>query len=364
MLKSTFIFSSILLVIASCKQQPEKPLTKAEVTEFARKIEISIDKRDPTLLNDAIDGDALADKMNLESGRDSRSFEQGLKEGMKMGSKIVAALSEKGTYTMIKEYEKDKVHHLLFRLYDNGMINYHDYELTRTKGKPKVADIYIYMSGETLSETLRNLYVQFKDDFKASSTRTDDWTRKVTYIRSMITSNKHRDALDTYNEMPEKIKKGRLFQILHIEICSGLSDEEYSKAIDEYEALYPNEPNMQLLLIDGYTLRKDYQKALNAVNELDKMIDKDPLLDYHRAMCYTLLNDDQKRLECLERLVKNVPEIEEGIIELIYDYLETSEFEKAKPLIDRYKTKSAFNQESLQTVLERFPGYGEKYGND
>jgi tetratricopeptide (TPR) repeat protein len=364
MLRITFTITVFLIIAASCRQE-EKPLTKEEVMDFAKKIEISIGKRDGSMLDGAIDEKALLKKIDLGSGKDSKSFEAGLKQGMKMGTKISASLTAKGTYSLIKQYEKDKVHHLLFRLYDDGMINYHDYELKRTGGQPKVTDIYIYMSGENLSETLKTLFVQFKDEFKEpSNSESAGWIKKMPDIRSLITKGKHQEALDIYNSMPEKIKMGRLFQIVHVEICSGLTDEEYNKAITDYERLYPNEPNMQLLLIDGYILRKDYDKALNAVNELDKMIDKDPLLDFHRAMCYTLMKDDVKRVECLERLIKNLPDFENGIAELLVDYLEASQFEKAKPLVDRFKSKSEFDQSTLTMLLNQYPGYNEKYGGN
>ena len=155
-----------------------------------------------------------------------------------------------------------------------------------------------------------------------------------------------------------------MFQVMHMEICSGLSGEEYNRAIAEYEMLYPHEPNMQLLMIDGYILRKDYGKALAAVEDLDKMIDKDPLLDFHRAMCYTLLKNEPKRREYLERLVKNLPDFEDGVLELITDYLKSNQYEKAKPLIDRYKNNSEFNQSALTMVLYLYPDYKEKYNSN
>jgi tetratricopeptide (TPR) repeat protein len=364
MTRTAFAITTLFLMTTSCKQK-EKPLTKAEALDFAKKIEISIGKRDSKMLDEAIDEKAIFKKMDLESGKDSRSFQTGLSRGLKMGTKITESLTAKGTYSLIKHYEKDKIQHLLFRLYDDGSLNYHDYELTRTGGQPKVADIFIYMSGENFSETLKNLFIQFKDELgDDSNNESAGWIKKMPDIRSLITAGKHQQALDIYNSMPEKIKRGRVFQIVHVEICSGLEEEEYSKAITEYETLYPNEPNMKLLLIDGYILRKDYPKALNAVNDLDKMLDKDPLLDYHRAMCYSLMKDDAKRTEHLERLVKNIPDFQDGILELLADYLETGEFEKAKPLIDRYKTKSEFDQETLDLLMTGYPGYQKKYGGN
>ena len=362
MYRPSFLLTALLFIAASCRQE-EKPLTKAEALDFAKKVEISIGKRDGKMLDDAIDQKAFYKKMNLESGSDARSFQAGLKKGMNMGTKITESLSAKGSYDLVKHYEKDKIHHLLFRLYDEGSLNYHDYELTRANDQPKVADIYIYMSGENLSETLKNLFTQFKDEFKAGADHeTASWIKRMPDIRSLINKGKQKEALDIYNSMPQKVRNGRMFQIIHVEISSGLSGDEYSRAISEYQTLYPNEPNMQLILIDGYILRKEYGKALDAVNELDKMIDKDPLLDFHRAMCYTLMKNDVKRVECLERLLKNLPDFEDGILELLADYLETRQFEKAKPLVDRFRSRSEFNQSTLTLLLTQHPGYTEKSG--
>ncbi len=355
-MQKIFYAAGLLLLLAACKQE-EKPLTREEALTLAKKMEISIGKRDGKLLDELIDEKALLQKMDA----DPQAFGNGLVRGMKLGTNIVNSLTKKGSYSFIKAYEKDKAQHILFRLYDSK-INYHDYELKRSRGEPRIADAYIYMTGENLSETLKSLYGQMKDEFGKSEYSTITWTRQMPKIRELINEDKHREALDLYNKIPPSVQKAKLFQIVHVEICSGLSDEEHTKAIGEYETLYPNEPNMQLLLIDGYILRKEYTKALTAVNTLDKMIDKDPLLDFYRAMCYTLMKDDNKRIEHLERLVKNLPDFEDGILELLVDYLDRNEFEKARPLIERYKLTSSFDQERLTSLLELYPAYKEKPG--
>ena len=357
MLRIIVAVTALLWIMASCTQ-PEKPLTKEEVRDFAKKIELSIEKREGKILDEAFDSKAFFKRMNLEDGKDNRSIQSGIMEGMKMGTKLVTSLTEKGSYSFIKQYEKDKVQHIMFRLYDQGSINYHDFELKRTKGEPRIVDVYVYTSGETLSETIKNLFADFKGEFFDNATpQTDAVIKRLPDIRMLIVKGKHLEALDIYNSLSEKMQKSRPFQIIHVEICSGLTDDEYTSSIAEYEKLYPNEPNMQLLLIDGYILRKEYVKALTAVNELDKMINKDPLLDYHRAMCYTLIGEKSKRTECLERVVKNVPDFEDGILELIADYLGANEFEKARPLVRRFKNKSAFDQSRLNDLIDQYPGY-------
>jgi tetratricopeptide (TPR) repeat protein len=245
------------------------------------------------------------------------------------------------------------------------MLNYHDLELKRTNGKLKIADIYIYVAGENFSSLLKDMYDHYRDELGDFSEGTsNNWETEVPKMRSLVSAGKHREAQDIYKTIPEKVKKAKILQITHLMICSGLSDEEYTDAVAEYESIYPNEPNMQLLMVDAYIVRKDYTKALNAVNELDKMIDKDPMLDYHRAMCYTMMKDDAKRLEYLEKVVKSLPDFEDGVLELIVDYLQLKEFEKARPLIERFKSRSSFDQTTLNYLLIQYPGYNEKYGND
>ena len=46
---------------------------------------------------------------------------------------------------------------------------------------------------------------------------------------------------------------------------------------------------MQLILMDAYFMRKEYDKVMGAINAVDKMINKDPFLDYYRYLCYNVM---------------------------------------------------------------------------
>lgn len=357
MLRTIMVILVLSGILASCIR-PEKPLTKEEVRAFAKQIELSVEKREGRILDAAFDEKAFLKKMNLEPSQYNESIRRGIKTGLKWGTKLTEGISSKGSYSFIKQYEKNNVHHLLFRLYDHSSLNYHDFELKRTNGKPGIVDIYIYVTGEKISETLKGLVVDSKDEFSDRSAPDKDGDiDKLPHLRKLIEEGKNREALDIYDNLTEKMKKNRTFQLMHVQICAGLTEEEYANAIAEYKRLYPNEPNMQLLLIDGYVLRREYDKALEAVNELDKMIDKDPLLDFHRAVCYSLMEEKTKKREYLERLVKNLPDFEDGVFVLIADYLSANEFEKATPLVNRFKKKSAFDQQRLNELLDQYPGF-------
>ncbi len=357
-----FLFSFFLFV--SCNQEI-KPVTQEEAIEFGKQVEISIGKRSSDFMDGAMDAKELMKRASIKPGKNEKDFKEGMSQGMKMGTAIVNALSPKGNYEVVRHYEKNQTRHVLFRLYDQGMINYHDAELSRQGGKVKIADIFIYLNGQHLSETVHSLYLQMADEInmsKGPSEETSRWLKKMPEIRGLINAGRHQEANDIFNEIPAKIKVGRPFQILNVEIASGLGDELYRQAIEGYEKSFPNEPNTQLLLLDAYVLRKEYDKALKAVNQLDEAVGHDPVLDYHRSLCYTLLGKTDSSRACLERLVKNKPDFEDAIIELVGTYLDWREFEKAKPLIDRFQNRSEFDQSAMDHVLMIHPGYEAKYG--
>ncbi len=352
---------AVLFTTPSCKPET-KPLTAEEVKDFARKLETSVSKRETEFYDNAIDRTTLIKKAKIPSGKNANEFKRGLNSGMNMGTTLKQGLSAKATYTLVKQYEKDGIYHLLFRLYDDGSLNYHDMELKRSGKDVKIADMFVYTSGENLSETLHGIYVQLAGAFadKSSSiTPDDEWLKKLPDIRKLMREGKNREAADLYDKIPEKVRKGRAFQILHVEVCSGLEWDEYNAAIEEYKKLFPNEPNMHLLLLDGYIIQKQYDKALNAVNELDKMINKDPFLDYYRYLCYNLLQEKEKGKECLVRVVQAMPDFEDGVLELISVYLGEDDTTSARPLVEKFRSRSSFNQSSLDLLLEQHPGFTE-----
>lgn len=352
---------TLLTVSTSCKTAPPKPVTKEEAKEFAAKLEVSVRKRETAFFNEAIDKKEMLKRADLPESSDSKGFQKGLERGMKMGDNIAKSLTDKGTYSLVKQYEKDGKQHILFRLYDNGSLNYHDMELIHMGNEVKIADIFVYTTGQLLSETLHGVFAQMKGlmDKDSGVSPDEEWVRRMPEIRQLITQEKYQEALDLYNQMPVTVQNIRAMQIVHIEIASGLDIEEYDKALKQYQTLYPNEPNMHLLMIDGYIMHKEYDKALDAVNELDKQINKDPMLDYYRYLCYNLLDNQEQCIVSLEKLIKNMPDFEDGQLELIVTYIQEKQFDKARPLVKKFKSRASFSQSTLELVLSNHPEFTE-----
>ena len=142
-----FIF--LLIVCASCSVN-EEPVTKEEALAMSRAIDSSISNKKPNYWNYLFNEKVFADKVAMISGiKASDGFRQSIKTALKqsdMGDKIIRAAQANGTYKLVKQYEKDKTQHLIFRLYSDEGLNYHDFELTKNEGKLSIADQYIYLS--------------------------------------------------------------------------------------------------------------------------------------------------------------------------------------------------------------------------
>ncbi|HEY4111978.1 hypothetical protein [Puia sp.] len=334
-LRKTVLLPFCAIIFFSACQIPEPPVSKEEALTLGRRIERSVGKHDTTLLNRIFDEKALAQRVGEASGIFlSRSLitsaVKGVEEGG-LGSKVVHAMGETGTYQLIRQYEKDGRQHILFRLYGNDGVNYHDFLLVKRDEGIKAADLYIYTSGEDISKTLANALTRLNKDASRKELKiTDD-------IKDLMDRDEYEKADVEYAKLPAAFKKEKAYQLIHVRIYSHLSNDKYVEALKEYRTLFPHDPNMYLLMVDAYTLQKNYPMALESVNKLDSLIGRDPFQDYERALIYKIMGDNANEQICLERLHKTMPEFKKGTFELIAFYYSTKQTSRGDSLMKEVK---------------------------
>jgi tetratricopeptide (TPR) repeat protein len=350
------LFIAVLLLFPSCKEK-EQPVTKDDALAYAKKIDSAVANKDISFFATFINEEAFAKKIKAQGDMGSLS---GLKEGLhkglqnsELGKQIINnTRSEEGKYELVKHYEKGGKHHLIYRLYGGGL-NYHDYELIKENDRVSVADIFIYASGENFSKSMA--------DFIVNMTREGASVKDVQSmpaITALVNQGKFEEAKRKFDELPEVVKNQKLTQIYYVTLCAQLPDQgEYEKVVRKFEFRFRHEPAMHLMLIDAYVFRKEYDRALLAVNRIDSMIDKDPFLDYYRYIFYFNMDKKQEALAALEKLYKAMPEYGKGVLELIVNYLLARDFDKARPLVTYYRSKEDFDQDALEENLRASPDF-------
>lgn len=342
--------------IASCSQQTA--VTVKEASETAVRIDSFISNKMPAAFGSLFSENAFGERVKKASGEKlPPGFAAAIGKQIRknnLGGEIINSIRQNGSYEFVKQYEKNKVQHLIFRLFGDDGLNYHDYELIKQRNSVYIADVFVYTTGEELSKSMADIGTSF-EGASPSHASNEKAATNIQTIKLLMAKGEFEQAKKVFERLPENIKKQKLFQVLKLQIYVQLSDEKYEEALTGFENLYASQPNMYLALLDLYYTRQEYDKALKAIDKIDTMINKDPFLDYYRGLTYNLKEDPGGARSCFERLYQYKPGFQQGTLELIVNYLAAGDFDKANPVIDQYRKNTLFNQDMLNANLEAYP---------
>ncbi|MDB5252232.1 MAG: hypothetical protein JWP27_1401 [Flaviaesturariibacter sp.] len=363
-----FLFSAVaaLLFLASCAPG-QQPLTAAEAAQFGRRLERSLALRRTgpfdSLFNETVFGERIAAAIGESS---NPLFVKGVIAGIRkkrLGKEIIDNIGKDGSYTLLRQYEKDGHHHLLFRLMGANGFNYHDMELVKSGDKVKAADLFVYLSGENLSETMAGTFSAMsasdgKDDEKIVAT-----TTRLTAMRNLVQQGRYADAPAAYKSFPRMLQNVRAMQVMNLQVLAELDKKEFEEALNRFEASYGSEGASQLMLLNGHLVVGNFDKALNALNALDTAVKGDPMLNYYRGLIYFQRGDDARAFTCLEKLQQDLPDFGDGSLQLIAKYLQTNQEQKAGKVFAAYRANRRLNQQKLAPIQVMYPDFAKKYGN-
>ena len=350
------------LLLFSCSI-PEQPLTRKEVIDFARMVQKFAAVKDIPSLNKIIDKETFIAKMNLPSTPGADGFKKGLASRLNFGD-LIFQQSKSTSFEFINYYEKEGVHHAVFRyLGGQSELNYFDCIVEKIKDSCRISDFYLYTTGEDYTETMRTFYLESGLDEEAKKdilTMKESDLYRVQRMRYFVSKKEFENARQEFELMSLTTQQLRLMQLQNIQISSRISNEAHLAAINNFKRLYPDDKRTGLLLMDGYYLNGEYSKVLECINELDSSIKGDPYLHLYRYNVYTQMGEHSKALQSLEKLVAEMPQHQEGILELINAYLEKKDYAKTDIYVKTYQSTQKFNQEKLEMLLQSYPGYIRK----
>jgi hypothetical protein len=288
---STFVV--LQLGLAGCSKSPSSssgngeaavkvhvgaPLTDQECSKFAMSLKEAIDARNVAEANNLVDWDAL-----LETGMagvettDScrKNFAKGFKNATGHGGLFghIVESVKGGSYKMLRIHTVKDEKRVLFRLMDPaGAFSYHDWILARRpNGQVRAVDVYIFASGERMTETARRGFLPVAAQASqgvisrlvgGESDYVKNWP-KLKQMADCLKTQKYKDGLAVYQQLPSSMKKDKNTLIIRFNLAQNSGDEEeYSKAMQDIMTNYPNDPCADFIGIDAYLLRNEYTKRL------------------------------------------------------------------------------------------------------
>lgn len=354
----------------ACQTEPQ--FTKDDYIQVAREIESTIKDGDPEYLNEIFDSQLLLKKVKRKESiyniitKSSSGFVKGFMGSFKFGNTILSNLGN-GYYDFLKYYEKEGTPHLVFRLFTPEGLNYHDFELAVHNGKIKLADCYIYLSGELLSKTLSDIMLT------SSTTRevfglpwmTDydkDYLKsllRIKRIRQHMQNNEYESARIVFDSIPENLRKEKLFLLTEIMVASNLEEDYYLNVIEKYQQQYPDDPSLDLIRIDALFLREQYDEIFVVLDGLQKEFGDDPVLDYYRGNLYFMKDSIHRAIEYFESLQDTFSDYKDLHLSLLNCYLETSNYPKVIAMADTLVEKHGYLKNELKLQFLFYPEFLE-----
>ena len=127
------------------------------------------------------------------------------------------------------------------------------------------------------------------------------------------------------------------------------------RAMDDFLKTYPNDGSANLISIDYYLLRKQYQKCLSSIDRLDQEV-SDPYLDLFRGNVYLEMDNTDKAKEFYERVLSKEPRNRNVVQLMLGVALMTKDYPMVTRMLLIFERDLGMELNQLDTVPE-YAGY-------
>jgi len=286
--------------VAPIKDVGAKP-TDEEVEQVADELIDAIESGEVQKFNTIVDWTAVFDQATggIEVPAEWKSgFERGFLKALDKPGGLFERLAtldkSGGTLKLLRVHEVHGRPRALIRAIDSDRgVDYLDFEMARRAGgKVRAIDVYVFISGERLSKLIRGFYLplaanQSRSVLEKLLTNESDMVKALPKLKSLadaVREEKPKEALAIYNALPPGAKKDKSVMLLRLQAAQAMNDDGiYLAAMDDLAKTFPRDPCVELTAIDSLVIRKEYVKALAAIDRLEKSVGGDPYLNVIRA---------------------------------------------------------------------------------
>jgi tetratricopeptide (TPR) repeat protein len=270
------------------------PASEAETKEFAAQVDAAAAAKDLAKLSTLLNLEDLliraTSDLPIPAGQRA-SFDQQFRRAAQqnpIAGQVHKELESEGTYKLLRVRTVDGRPRALFRLISSETgTNYHDFLLTRRPdGAVRIEDIYIVGTGEQLSQSMRRLLVPLVAEMNRgllADLRGADKTflnngPKLQSFRTAVRDDRAKEAIAIYQSFPAELREHKVIVLLYMKAAMKAGNDEYLTALETFRRLFPTDPAVDLLSIDYFILKKQYDDALKGVERAYKAVGGDPSL--------------------------------------------------------------------------------------
>lgn len=365
-MKIKLLFFSLFLMFSGIAQED----SKLELLEIVgKKIDSTLNEGDATYMNNIYDLEELSKRFLIAPETDkikkfNKGFLKGFSEKFKFGDVMLGHIDKGSRYDYLRSFiDKEGNYIIQFRLYGDGL-NYHNHIVEFFNEEPKIVDSYIFVSGENISETFKTMYtgLVLQQNFKNLASIKDAFSdiKGLILIRNLKKEAKFAEAKEAYETLSDVAKSKKIFKLMNVMISKNLSEEIYKEAINDFEKQFPNDASLNLISIDGYIMSKEYDKAMQSINNLDKAINGDDFLDYLRGNIYYLQSNSAKAEELFLKTIEKYDDFIDPLDSLLALYIEQKRNTKVIEVLDKMVNDFFLPKELIsELVKENYAEFSE-----
>lgn len=270
-----------LLALAPLTGAPAQAVGEKDAAELGRNIAQAFNKRDAAAFMKMMDVDAFGhivlDDLGLAAA-DSDAIRKRLPVSVRSNIDISMRAIDKnqGTAKFVRAGSQDGKAFALVRmdLGDQGV----DYVRYYASSPRAVSDWYVFTAASLFSTQVRfNLVTIFKNDsmlyrlFGMNALTAAD-AKPFAELREHVQKQDYASAYRALEKFPESYRKSRQWALMRVTYGGRTNDDAYRDALRYLAEHFGSEPELQLVLLDHYFYEKRYDRALAAVDQLERAI--------------------------------------------------------------------------------------------
>lgn len=158
------------------------------------------------------------------------------------------------------------------------------------------SDWFEYTNAQLLSATVRQLSAPIAPALKGLPIEKLLATAPAPVVTTVLTQKaveayrqgKPAEALAVLRQRPAALRDDKLFLLFEIRLSQAIDEKAYLQSLAAIEKVYPNDSTLDLILLGGDYLKKDYASALRRLTSFEQELGGDAYLHYLRANVHVM----------------------------------------------------------------------------
>lgn len=306
-----------------------------------------------SFLNRVVLQDPALKKINKE-------FNTGFKSTFTWGQELSKQVKAGGLYEPVSFTSQDQSYYITFSQFGNSGLNYHEVEFKRIKGNLRIVDVFVYLNGENLSETVRLLYLGLVDQgnlFDKLLGNNKAYLEDVSALldfKTLADAGKFKELNEYLDKTTPSFKQSKFYYNFKIMALNGLGDTE-----GYYEFLRNNSsngiPSSFLTSIDLLYLEKDWEAFQVNLNLLDEFVGGDPIINNFRGNGYLFEGDFVNAQKHFQQVYDDFPDYSYGVIGLLSTGLEKGDAKVCVNALADLHDRFGFSVTDVENVVAEYP---------